>query len=68
MLSGCSTSNSDFICDWSPKNTTEHLWKIDHASQIAFPVVFALLQTLYWTMYLYSPSTVEFHCDNILPA
>ena len=50
------------------KNTTAHLWKIDHASQIGFPVVFALLQTLYWTMYLYMPSTVVFRCENILPA
>ena len=50
------------------KNTTEHLWKVDHASQIAFPVVFALLQTLYWTMYLYMPSTIVFRCENILPA
>ena len=50
------------------KNTTEHLWKVDHASQVAFPVVFALLQTLYWTMYLYMPSTVEFRCDNVLSA
>ena len=39
---------------------------MDHASQVAFPVVFALMQTVYWTMYLYSGDNIEFRCTTVL--
>lgn len=50
-----------FIEDkWGPvtemtfyKETTEVIWSIDAYARKAFPIVFLILQILYWTSYLY---------------
>lgn len=35
------------------KNTTEIIWSIDSAARKVFPIVFFILQSCYWTAYLY---------------
>ena len=34
-------------------NTTEVIWSIDSYARKAFPIVFLILQIMYWTSYLY---------------
>ncbi len=34
-------------------NTTEVIWSIDAVARVGFPLVFTILQLLYWTLYLY---------------
>ena len=35
------------------QNTTEVVWSIDEQSRKCFPLVFLVLQIIYWTSYLY---------------
>ena len=35
------------------RETTEVIWKIDSCARKMFPLVFLILQILYWTSYLY---------------